>query len=163
VRFFDATTSNKSGRDYLRLKKSIERLCAAKFTLQIEKQGVLLTYSFKIIETGEVSEKEIKITISNWTKSRIEKQEVLKLHKNYMLTRGLITRRIYEICRKHCGNKNKFLIRMEVFVKRIGSTSKNRSHIIQEINKFNQSDLGYYITIAKNGHLTIRPKEQTPS
>lgn len=156
--FFHATNSNKSGRDYSRLRKSIERLCAAKFTLYSNRNNAYNTSVFRIFEAGEVSGKEIKVTISDWVRSRISNREVLKLHQNYLQTRGIITRRIYEICRKHCGKNSKFSIRKEVLTKRIGSTSQNQRFLNKEIVKFNSAELGYSIAIERNGFLTIIQK-----
>ena len=162
VRYFQATNSAKSGRDYLRLKKSLERLCAAEFTLCFNQNGNTRSVTFKIFENGHISEKEIKVSISKWTKHTITNKEVLKLDNNYIYTRGAITRRIYEICRKHCGKKNRFSIRTEVLLRRIGSTSKSLRFIYQEIKKFNETELGYVIKPERNGFLSITPKQLTP-
>ena len=51
----------------------------------------------------------------------IEANEVLTLHPDYFRLRKPLERRIYEIVRKHCGNKQSWRIGTKLLLKKTGS------------------------------------------
>ena len=69
---------------------------------------------------------EIEIELSDWVFNAIEAQEVLTLHEDYFRLRKPLERRIYEIARKHCGQKAEWKISLEVLQKKTGSASSSR-------------------------------------
>ena len=63
------------------------------------------------------------VTLSDWLFNAVEANEVLTLHKDYFRLGRPLARRIYEIARKHCGKKDKWIISIELLKKKSGSTA----------------------------------------
>lgn len=128
---FDMLTSanrGTHGRSYERLKDALERLRGTSITTNIITGGKEVFEVFGLIErasivreTREGRMQEIEITLSDWVFNAIESCEVLTLHRDYFRLRKPLERRIYEIARKHCGQKNDWKISLGKLQLKCGS------------------------------------------
>lgn len=132
------TNRGTSGRDYMALVDSLERIRGTTITTNIKTGDEEQTDTFGLIESSSVRRKHgldgrllwCEITLSNWIFNAIKKSEVLTLHKDYFRLRKPLERRIYEIARKHCGQQQKWKISLQLLLKKSGSQSP--------INRFRQ-------------------------
>jgi len=65
--------------------------------------------------------------------------EVLTLHRDYFRLDGGIERRLYELCRKHCGTQPTWSIGLELLYKKSGSKEPLRNFRIA-IRKLTESN-----------------------
>lgn len=70
-------------------------------------------------ETGKVL--AVRIPISNWLKGQITSKNVLTMTKDYFRLTGSLERRLYEICRKHCGKQGGWRVSFKVLHNLTGS------------------------------------------
>lgn len=70
-------------------------------------------------ETGKVL--AVKIPISSWLKDQITSKNVLTMTKDYFRLTGSLERRMYEICRKHCGKQGMWRVSLKVLHNLTGS------------------------------------------
>jgi len=123
------TNRGTSGRDYMALRDSLERLRGTTISTNIqtgEKQqidtfGLIDSSSIELSEGYEGRLLSCEVTLSDWVFNAIEHNEVLTLHRDYFRLRKPIERRIYEIARKHCGSQATWRISLEMLHKKSGS------------------------------------------
>ena len=107
------TNRKTSGREYLALIDSLERLRGTTIKTNIVTGDEEQTDIFGLIDAAAVKRKHgldgrlqwCEIVISDWVFNAIRAKEVLTLSPKYFRLRRPIERRIYELARKHCGNK----------------------------------------------------------
>ena len=128
-----ATNRNTAGTGYSQLKAALERLSGTRISTNISTGGKEIFRTFGLIESAEVVREtrdgrmqEVEIKLSDWVFNAIQSKEVLTLHKDYFRLRKPIERRIYEIGRKHCGNKKTWKIRLKKLQEKTGSNSTPR-------------------------------------
>lgn len=127
--FLVSTNRQTGGSQYEQFKQSLERLKGTNISTEIKTGGlrqadfVGLIDSASVIESdGEGKAVAVEITLPNWLYRSIEHNEVLSISKDYFRLRKPIDRRIYEIARKHCGNKSEWKISLELLHKKSGAT-----------------------------------------
>ena len=116
---------------YDRLKAALDRLAGTRIKTSIETNGTKQIDNFGLIERYGIIEKDpnngrmiaIEILVSEWFYNAILGQDVLTINSRYFRLRKPIERRLYEIVRKHFGDKTKFSIGLENLQKKIGSNS----------------------------------------
>ena len=81
--------------------------------------------------------RHIFIELPRWLYRAITNFEVLTLHRNYFRLDGGLERRIYELCRKHCGHQPTWSIGLELLYKKSGSRApvRNFRHAVKELAK----------------------------
>ena len=136
LRAFDllkATNRTTDGRGYEGLKSALTRLQGTQIETNIVTGDQEQLDIFSIIDRAKIVRQsrdgrmqEIEIELSDWVFNAIEAQEVLTLHEDYFRLRKPLERRIYEIARKHCGQKAEWKISLEVLQKKTGSASSSR-------------------------------------
>ncbi|MEM9412105.1 MAG: replication initiator protein A [Planctomycetota bacterium] len=140
-----ATNRTTNGGGYKGLKEALERLAGTRINTNVITGGKEVFSNFGLIERFEIVRKTrngrmqtIEIKLSDWVFNAISNCEVLTLHQDYFRLRKPIERKIYEIARKHTGNKSSWKIRLENLHKKTGSLSTLRefrrlvSKIVQE-------------------------------
>ncbi len=154
-------TTNKetSGNAYKRLKQALDRLQGTNIKTNIKTSNKEITKGFGIIDSYEIIVEdpktkrmvEIEITLSEWLHNSILGQEVLSINRKYFRLRKPLERRMYEIARKHCGNKKQWKIGLENLLKKSGSTSTKGKfkHMLNHIIKYNHLP-DYSISIEEN-------------
>jgi len=127
-----STNRETSGDGYKRLKQAFERLSGTRIQTNIKTNDEEIIKGFGIIDSYEIVVKdkntkrmlELEITLSEWLYNSVVGHDVLSINRSYFRLRKPLERRIYEIARKHCGNKAQWKIGMQLLHKKSGSNSK---------------------------------------
>ena len=140
-----STNKKTNGREYDRLKVTLNRLQGTVINTNIKTNGVSLKEGFglidkwKIIENSPTDERmvAVEVTLSEWLFNAVQAHEVLKLNDQYFRLRKPLERRIYELARKHCGNQPNWAISMNLLREKSGSTATLRKfrQMVKEIEK----------------------------
>lgn len=125
------TNRGTSGRDYMALTESLDRLDGTRIRTNIITGGEEKWEAFGLINAASVRRKHgldgrllsCEIELSDWVFNAIQAQEVLTLHPDYFRLRKPLERRIYEVARKHCGQQKEWSISLEKLHKKTGSRS----------------------------------------
>ena len=127
-----ATNRSTSGRDYLNLKKSFNRLRGTSIETCLLTGGKEVTKGFGMIDSWEIIRENrdgrmegLELTLSKWMYNGILNNEVLSLSRDYFLISSPLEKRIYEICRKHCGRKQ---ARWHIGIEKLYMKSGSQSH-----------------------------------
>jgi plasmid replication initiation protein len=128
-----ATNRMTNGRGYEGLKAALERLRGTMISTNLITGGEEQLDIFGLIDrarivrqTREGRMQDVEITLSDWVFNAIRAREVLTLHRDYFRLRKPLERRIYELARKHCGQKEEWRISLELLQKKCGSGSSAR-------------------------------------
>ncbi|MCB1754315.1 MAG: replication initiator protein A [Gammaproteobacteria bacterium] len=141
------TNRGTSGRDYMALQDSLDRLQGTKIRTNIQTGDEEEWRAFNLIDEAGIRRKNgidgrllwCDITLSNWMYQAVENTSVLTLHPDYFRLRKPIERRIYELGRKHCGRKDEHPISIDLIYKKSGSrgTKKRFKQALKEIAERN--------------------------
>ena len=130
------------GEAYARLKAALSRLHGTKIETNIvtggqeEFDAFGLIDAFKIVRTTRDGRMQtVQVTLSDWVFNAIRHKEVLTLHRDYFRLRKPLERRMYELARKHCGQKSMWKISLGRLQEKCGSasTSKEFRRLISKI------------------------------
>ena len=132
------TNRDTGGKGYRDLKKALDRITGTRIKTNIETNGIRQIDNFGILDRYGIVERDpingrmiaVQVTLSEWFYNALLGREVLTISEDYFRLRKPLERRIYELCRKHCGNQRKWEINLETLKKKTGSTSP--------INRFRQ-------------------------
>lgn len=92
---------------------------------RIKAVGLIEEWEIVVNEsTGQMA--NIDITLPEWLFVNVKKGGVLKINPDYFRLRRGLDRRLYEIGRKHIGNKKSWKIGVDLLHKKSGSTSNIR-------------------------------------
>jgi plasmid replication initiation protein len=130
-----STARNVSGKSYDELMTSLARLRGTTFKASIdrfldgknEKRGEV----FGLINEARVLAKDdrmigIEIEISERLFNAISNKHVLTYNPEYYKIRSPVTRRLYELCRKHCGNQAIWEIGFAKLKSKVGSKANDK-------------------------------------
>ena len=126
--FMKFSNRDTSGKAYNNLRESLKRLHGTSIETNIVTGDVEQTEGFNLIEKYRVR-RELRdgtvtdwgVELSDWLFNAIEANEVLTLHPDYFRLRKPLERRIYELLRKHCGEKKSWKITTRMLLKKTGS------------------------------------------
>ena len=152
-----ATNWNIGAHDYKRFEDGLVRLRGTTIITNIptgereQIRGFGLIDEFEITRIGENGRKsafgrmsKVRVKLSEWTLNAIRAGEVLTINPLYFRLRRPLERRIYELSRKHVGDKTQpWPISVEKFQKKVGSnapTKKFRYFVRQIISDGNIPD-----------------------
>ncbi|MFV0292194.1 MAG: replication initiator protein A [Paracoccus sp. (in: a-proteobacteria)] len=128
-----ATNRTTDGRGYEGLRNAFKRLQGTQIETNIVTGNTEQLDIFSVIdrarivrETRDGRMQEVEIQLSDWVFNAIKAHEVLTLHRNYFRLRKPLERRIYEIARKHCGQKPEWRISLDALQRKCGSSSTPR-------------------------------------
>lgn len=139
-----ATNRTTDGRGYDGLRSALVRLQGTQIETNIVTGDTEQLDIFSVIDRARIVRQtrdgrmqEIEVQLSDWVFNAIQAQEVLTLHRNYFRLRKPLERRIYEIARKHCGQKSEWKIGLPSLQKKCGSASTSREfkRLVQNIVK----------------------------
>src|SRR5215831_3589560 len=130
-----STNRDTSMRGYALLRKALERLAGVRISTNIvtggirERQGFGLLEWWRVIERSPTNSRMVRVEVklSDWLYRAITNLEVLTLHRDYFRLDGGIERRLYELCRKHCGIQPTWSIGLELLYKKSGSKEPLRN------------------------------------
>ena len=137
-----ATNRTTDGRGYEGLRSALARLQGTQIETNIVTGDTEQLDIFSIIDRAKIVRQtrdgrmqEIEIQLSDWVFNAIQAQEILTLHRNYFRLRKPLERRIYEIARKHCGQKSEWKISLGALQRKCGSASTSREfkRLVQNI------------------------------
>ena len=128
-----ATGRETSGDAYRRLREAFDRLAGTRITTNIVTGEEEVTTGFGLIETWEIVRKtrggrmvSVSVTLSEWLYQAVLHRSVLTLNRDYFSLRKPLERRIYALCRKHCGNQPLWRVSLQTLLKKSGSGSPRR-------------------------------------
>jgi plasmid replication initiation protein len=174
--FLVATNRATNDLGYDRLKMALNRLTGVLINTDIRTGGRRTQAGFGIIDWWYVVERSpadmrmvgIEIKLSDWLYRAILSHEVLTLDRDYFRLDGGLERRVYELCRKHCGNQATWSIGLELLHKKSGSRSPLRNfriavrklaasnHLPEYRLKFAANKLTVYSRMHKGGIKELR-------
>lgn len=140
--FLKATNRVTDGRGYDGLRSALVRLQGTQIETNIVTGEMEQLDIFSIIDRARIVRQtrdgrmqEIEIQLSDWVFNAIKAKEVLTFHRDYFRLRKPIERRLYELGRKHCGQKKEWRITLPVLQRKCGSASTLREfrRLIQNI------------------------------
>lgn len=125
------TNRDTGGKGYRDLKKALDRITGTRIKTNIETNGVRQIENFGILDKYGIVERDpkngrmisVQVTLSDWFYNALLGREVLTISEDYFRLRKPLERRIYELCRKHCGNQRKWEIYLEKLKKKTGSSA----------------------------------------
>lgn len=153
-----------SGEEYRRLWQAFERLAGTRITTDVQTGGKRIRGGFGIIDSWRITEADgdmqgsntaVEVTLSQWLYNAVESFEVLKLHEGYFGLRKPLSKRLYEIARKHCGRQNQFRIGLEQLRVNAGSTAtlKEFKRMVNAIAKEKDALLEYTVSVDNSAKL----------
>lgn len=142
------TTNRRTDGDaYQRLQDALTRLRGTTVTTNIlsdgqrAREGFGLIDRYKIVEySGRDRMSALEVTISEWLFRAVRAREVLTISRDYFRLRKPLDRRVYEICRKHCGTQRRWAIAIDTLRRKSGSTAsiKEFRRAIKSLAESNQ-------------------------
>lgn len=128
-----ATNRKTDGEEYARHRETLRRLESTSLETNIKTGRRAITKGFGIIDSWEVVEKDpegraasVEITLSDWLFNAINTMEVLTISEDYFRLRKALERRIYELARKHVGQKTSWMITLTALYEKSGSQGNIR-------------------------------------
>ncbi len=116
-------------RGYTLLEEALNRLKGVVINTNIETADERTRSGFGLLEDWTIVERKdpdprmvsIEINLSKWLYRAVINKEILTLNKDYFKLTGGVERRVYELCRKHCGSQPRWEIGLELLHKKSGS------------------------------------------
>lgn len=128
--FLVSTNRTTSGLGYQRLTEALRRLSTTRIETNIKSAGYQERSSFGLIESWRIVKRDaqnrlvsVEVELPEWLWRAIETKQVLTLSRDYFRLRSPLERRLYELARKHCGNKAHWRISIPSLYFKSGSTS----------------------------------------
>ncbi len=143
-------TTNRStdGRAYDQLTAAMIRLRGTQIVTNIETGGQRIREGFGLIDNWKIITRHpindrmiaIEIKLSDWFFNALIANELLSINKDYFRLRKPLERRLYEICRKHCGEQKNWSIGLDKLKLKTGSMSPNKKfkYLLKKIAEANQ-------------------------
>lgn len=143
--FLLSTSRGDGATQYARLAAAIDRLTGTSYKTSIPSGGKIKDNWWHWLEDVEVIRSPKGRVISfttrlpSWLMDAVSSGELLRYSRDYFRIPGAIERRMYELCRKHCGNQRQWRISIETFAKKIGARAGNAGASPATIREFRRS------------------------
>lgn len=132
--YMRATARGTNGRAYESMILAANRLRGLTITTNMSGEGDISRRAnvFGLVDEVVIIEKKgeralhFEITLSERLFADIEAKRVLTYNPAYFQLTSPIKRRLYELCRKHCGNQKFWQIGFEKLFKKVGTRGNNR-------------------------------------
>jgi len=174
-----ATNRGTGGREYKLLRQAFDRLRGTSITTNIKTNDEEITEGFGIIDSYKILVDdpktkrmvELEVTLSEWLYNSVLGEQVLSINRDYFNIRKPIERRIYEIARKHCGQKKIWKIGIKKLHKKVGAVSpmnkfkKSLNHIIthNHLPDYSLSIEDHNVIFSHAGKIIVEPQEEENS
>ena len=162
-----ATNRPIGGNHYRRLEDAFARLQGTQFVTNIKTGDKIETRIFSMIDEGgfvRTADEKFRldyceIKLSRWLMRAIKSDQVVSISPKYFFLRRPLERRLYEIARKHCGNKGKWHIGLDKLQLKTGSNApiKKFRHNLREIIEKDQTPF-YRFELNDKDLVTVRPR-----
>ena len=166
--FLVTTNRQTSGQGYKLLQEAFERLRGTSITTDIRTGGERVRQGFGIIDEWRIIEKSptdermvaVEVTLSRWLYNAVQAFEVLTIHPDYFRLRKPLSRRLYEIARKHCGHQTQWVIGLDLLREKAGSKSSLREfrRALREIEAENSLP-DYRFSIGSDARVTFYTRD----
>ena len=138
--YLRATGRGAGGKDYQALDSSLSRLSTTTIQTNIANGGRIVKSFFHLLDVanfvvgknGRVQ--VVKIKLSDWIYSAINTRQMLSIDPSYFSLGRPLERKIYQISRKHIGDKGVWKIGIEKLLKKTGSRTSAKE-FKRELNK----------------------------
>lgn len=154
--FFIGTCRNPSGNAYINMLNMLRRLKGTSIETNIITGGIEQTKGFGLVEEYEITRHskdgkgvlEVVVTVSEWLYNALLHYEVLTIDRRYFQLNQSLERRLYELARKHTGEKAIWKCDLEIMRLKSGSTQDLR-HFRSNIRYIIKRNLlpDYYIAL----------------
>lgn len=134
--FLVSTNRETGGRNYKLLKETFDRLAGTRIITNIATGEVQERRNFGLLDEVRILYKDerdeaspmiaVEVTLPDWLFRSIESGAIKTISPDYFRIRKPLDRRIYELCAKHCGNQQKWLVSLTVLHQKSGSTANIR-------------------------------------
>ena len=159
------------GDHYKRIENAIDRLQGTQFVTNVKTGGDTERRTFSMIDEGGMVKNEsfsrndyCEIKISRWLMRAIEANEVVSISRDYFRLRRPLERRLYEIARKHCGNKTKWQIGLANLQDKTGSNAPLKRFRLNLREIINADVTPFYsFEITANDLVIVRPRKARPA
>ncbi len=162
------TTNRQIGGDhYKRLENAFARLQGTQFVTNVRTGGKIETRIFSLIDEGGFVRTDderfrldyCEVKLSRWLMRAIESDQVVTISRDYFRLRRPLERRLYEIARKHCGNKSKWQIGLDTLQNKTGSNAPIKKFRLnmREIIKADVTPF-YRFDLDENDLVVVRPR-----
>ncbi len=130
-----STNRDTSKRGYDLLRAALERLAGVRITTNVATGGMRIREGFGVLDWWRIIEKSptnsrmvsVEVKLSDWFYRAVTNFEILTIDRDYFRLDGGIERRVYELCRKHCGNQERWVIGLELLYKKSGALTPLRN------------------------------------
>ncbi|MDD9911400.1 MAG: replication initiator protein A [Ahrensia sp.] len=163
-----ATNRPIGGNHYKRLEKAFMRLQGTQFVTNIRTGDKIETRIFSLIDEGgfvRTADEKFRldyceVVLSDWFMRALESNQVVTISNDYFRLRRPLERRLYEICRKHCGSKPKWHIGLAKLQGKTGSNApiKRFRHNIRRIITEDNTPF-YRLELTDDDLLICRPRK----
>lgn len=153
---------------YQRLEQAFHRLRGTNFQTDITTGGKRETKVFGLIDEGGFVMRDdggwrldyCEVVLSDWVMRAIEANEVATISNDYFRLRRPLERRLYEIARKHCGNKARWHIGLAKLQDKTGSNAplKKFRFNLHEIIRADDTPF-YQFEINEDDLVIVRPRK----
>ena len=123
-----ATNRAAGGKGYRRLEQALERLQGTNLITTIATGGRVVQDAFGLIDGWHVEREtedgrmiSLRVTLSEWLYRAVLASEVLSISPDYFRLRKPLERRVYELCRKHCGGQPRWRVGLDVLKDKCGA------------------------------------------
>lgn len=170
IRAYDllsATGRDTAGVGYSRLRDALRRLVGTRVETTVVTGGIVEDESFGLLDAWRVQRETVsgrmislEVTLSEWLYRAVLASEVLTLSPDYFRLRKPLERRLYELCRKHCGGQSRWQIGLDLLRQKCGSVSalrRFREHVRKVIGDDHLPD--YTLSLCDDV-LTCRPRRE---
>ena len=130
--YLRSTNRGTDGRSYAAILDTLTRLRGTTFKTNIHKAEAKKGDVFGLIDSGTaVTDKNgrleyLEIVLSEHLFNSITNHHILTYNREYFKLRSPYDRRMYELCRKHCGNQSMWEIGFEKLYDKFGVKSELR-------------------------------------
>ena len=161
-----ATNKNTGGHDYKILERSLDRLAGTRIKTCLMVGEKEITSSFGMIDKWDIIKEGrdgrmegLLVKLSDWMYQGVLGTEILTLSKDYFLISSPLEKRIYELCRKHCGNQERWNISIDKLHFKSGSQSllARFKHALKKICK--DKNIPDYNIALKGDLFVVKPKK----
>jgi plasmid replication initiation protein len=166
--FLVSTNRDTSKHGYDLLRAALERLASVRIITNVITGGVRIREGFGLLDWWRIVEKSptnsrmvsIEVKLSDWFYRAVTSLEILTIDRDYFRLNGGIERRVYELCRKHCGHQERWAIRVDLLYKKSGALAplRNFRGAIKQLAESNHLPEYWLRFDHKNDQLAVYPR-----
>jgi len=161
--FMTSTNRRTDGRAYEQFTAAMARLKGTTLETNIEVDNYREKAGFGLVDSWRVIEKDgkdrmvaVEVTLPDWLFRAIKSKQVLAIHRDYFRLRKPLDRRVYELCRKHCGTQDTWRIGLKTLHEKTGSTAPLRNFKVAIKSLADTGELPGYSLSLKDDMVTVR-------